>query len=147
MGGCAILVCLVLLRAIVAMVWRPGTGGTEHFSIAERDGVLCYPFLNNREAWLMPNSIVFVIQGYNYATTPVIIRDRKEIVPLQYAWDYRSMAYYFVVSAPRGLEGSEWILQTSDFVEPIVNEGRTGARLNVGLLRRRDQYNWWSISA
>jgi hypothetical protein len=137
----AILFLLGLILTLV-LVAKP----REHFTIAERHGLLCDPRMNQTDAYLNPNSISFVVQGYNYQTTPVIIRDGVEITPLQYFWDHNSMAYYFVVYAPKKLDGSEWIIQTYDFVEPVVNDGVSGAPLKVTLLRRRDGFNWWTIS-
>ena len=141
---CGLWIVLAIVIIVVAMIWSPSK---ENFTIAERNGLLCPPFLNNREAHLMPNSVAFVIQGYNYAQTPKIYRDGKKITPLQYAWDSDSMAYYFVVSSPFGLEGSQWILETSDFVEPVVYEGRTYVHMNLTLLRRREGYNRWEMCA
>jgi len=94
----------------------------------------------------MPLSVVFVIQGYNYKTTPKIFRDQQLVTPLQYAWDYGNMAYYLTVYAPNGLCGSDWILETSDFVEPIVYEGRSERKMNVTLQRRREDYHKWQLS-
>lgn len=131
---------------ILAIFWLSGNV-KENFTIAKRRGVLCPPLIRRSlEDKLMSNSLIFVIQGYNYKETPKIYRDGKKIVPLQYEWDAESMAYYFTVSAPYGLCDSEWILETSDFVEPVIVEGRSGDLVNVGLLRRREGFNRWSMS-
>ena len=134
----------ILFAALIVVLCISGT--REKFTIAERHGLLCDPRMNQPDAYLHPNSLTFVVQGYNYQTTPVIIRDGVEITPLQYFWDYSSMAYYFVVYAPNKLEGSEWIIQTYDFVKPTINDGVTGTLLKVELIRRRDGFNWWQIS-
>jgi hypothetical protein len=118
----------------------------EGFTLHERDGILWPPFLNNRDAYLMPNSVVFVIQGYNYETTPKIFRDGELVTPLQYAWDYANMAYYLTIYAPHGLCDSEWMLETSDFVEPVVFEGRSQRKMNVSLERRRAGYHHWMLT-
>jgi len=94
----------------------------------------------------MPDSVVFLVEGYNYRGTPKIFRDGQLVVPLQYAWDYGAMAYYLVIHAPNGLTGSDWILETTDFVEPVVHEARSGKLMNVTLQRRRYDYNKWSLS-
>lgn len=117
----------------------------ENFTIAEREGVFCNPKISNFEGKLLPNSEVFVIQGYNYKKTPIIYRDGKKIVPLQFFWNSSALAYYFTVYAPEGLCGSEWILETSDFVEPVVNDGRTGKRIKVDVARRREDFNKWLL--
>jgi hypothetical protein len=119
----------------------------ENFTIAKRTGLFCKPLLSgDSDTNLMPNSITLVIQGYNYKKTPIIYRDGKSIVPLQYSWDYSSMAYYFVVYAPKGTCGHSWILETSDFVEPVVADGRTNENMQVSLIRRRNDFNMWELS-
>lgn len=133
---------IFVLACIVAFF----TSKKENFTLHRRRGGLCPPFLNGRDAHLMPNSIVLVVQDYNYRDSPKVIRDSKPITPLQYSWDYGNMAYYLTVDAPLGLCGSEWILETTDFVEPVVYEGRSNRRLNVTLRRRRDGYHWWLLS-
>ena len=132
---------------VIVMVFAVGlfTTRREGFTLHERDCKLCRPFLNGRDAKLMPTSIVLVVQGYNYSETPKVFRDGKHITPLQYAWDYGNMTYYFVVHAPKCMCGSDWILETSDFVEPTVYEGRSGERLTVSLERRRNGYHKWNI--
>lgn len=143
---CLVTNFLLAIIFILAIFWLSGDF-KENFTIAKRHGILCPPLIRKSlEDKLMPNSLIFVIQGYNYNETPKIYRDGKKIVPLQYEWDAESMAYYFTVSAPYGLCGSEWILETSDFVEPVIVEGRSGDPVKVGLLRRREGFNRWNMS-
>jgi hypothetical protein len=130
---------------MVAMWMGSGNKG-ENFTIAERDGILCNPTIRNTEEPLLPNSAVFLIQGYNYKETPSIYRNGEKIVPLQFFWDYSSMVYYFTVHAPNGICGSEWRLVTSDYVKPVVNNGRTGEEITVTSERRRGGFNWWKLS-
>jgi hypothetical protein len=136
---------LVIAAIILFMFWYCCVGVKENFTIAKREGVFCDPKIANFEGDLLPNSEVFVIQGYNYKQTPKIYRDGKKIVPLQLFWNPSAMAYYFTVYAPDGLCGSEWILETTDFVEPVVNDGRTGKSIKVDLARRRDDFNKWML--
>lgn len=141
--------CLIIYVAIfllMVMIWLDNAKVPEDFTIAERDGILCNPKIRNTEDPLLPNSVVFVIQGYNYKETPIIHRDGEKIVPLQYYWDYSSTAYYITVYAPKGLCGSEWILETSDYIKPVVNEGRSGDKITVTTERRRGGFNWWRLS-
>ncbi len=139
---------IILLALVFALAIFFLSGSTvENFTIAKRHGILCPPLLRKTlEDKLMPNSVVFVIQGYNYAETPILYRDGKKIVPLQYEWNGEAMAYYFTVAAPNGLCGSEWVLETSDFIEPVVNEGRSGEKIDVVLRRRRGGFNKWGLS-
>jgi hypothetical protein len=118
----------------------------ENFTIVEREGLLCHPFVNNRETNLMPNSIVIIVQGYNYVDTPKILRDGRVIIPLQYAWDSDSLAYYFIVYAPKGMCGSNWMLETSDHVKPVVIEGRNNKDFIVNLEKRNEGHHMWSLS-
>lgn len=133
---------------LMAVMWLGNgkKGKSEDFTIAERDGILCNPKIRNTEAPLLPHSVVFVIQGYNYKETPKIYRDGEKIVPLQYFWDYSSTTYYFTVYAPKGICGSQWILETSDYIKPVVNDGRTGKDVIVTSERRREDFNWWKLS-
>lgn len=103
---------------------------------------MCYPFLDHREDWLLPDSQVFVIQGYNYQNTPKIYRDGRIITPLQYARDYGNMIYYFAVYAPNGLCGSQWMVETSDNVKPLVNDGRTCSSLSVDSAQEAGYHRW-----
>ena len=90
-----------------------------------------------------PESILFVIKGYNYATTPIIYRDGVEVTPLQYAWDDTIMTYYIRVD---GDVTDRWTLETSDYIKPLVSEGDSGIELKVDILRRRGSFNLWTIS-
>lgn len=145
MKACYIVYAAIFL--LMAVIWLGnGKGKSEDFTIAERDGIACNPKIRNAEGPLLPNSVVFVIQGYNYKETPVIHRDGEKVVPLQYFWDYSSTTYYFTVYAPKGLCGSNWILETSDYIKPVVNEGRTGQEINVTPERRREDFNWWRLT-
>lgn len=139
------MLCLVIFL-FIAVLWLGNSKPSEDFTIAERDGILCNPKIRNTEGPLLPNSIVFVIQGYNYKETPIFFRDGKKVVPLQYFRDYSSMTYYFTIYAPKGLCGSEWILETSDYIEPVVNDGKTGEDIKVTSERRRADFNWWKLS-
>lgn len=136
----AIIALLILIFSLCVVNKREG------FTIHERNGMLCAPFLKGLDAHLMPSSVVFVVQGYNYQDTPKVYRDGRLVTPLQYAWDYGNMAYYLAIHAPEGLCGSEWLLETTDFVEPVVYEGRSEKKLNVSLVRRRDGYHRWMLS-
>jgi hypothetical protein len=138
--GVAVVVIIIVMVAGIALYKKEG------FTIAVRDNkLLCDPLVNHDEDYLMPHSVTFVIQGYNYAETPIIYGDDEKLIPLQYAWDYESMAYYITVDAPKGLCGTKWILETSDFVEPVVKTGE-GKLLKVTLMRRRYRFNRWEIS-
>lgn len=132
-----------VLLIILLVLWKVKT--TENFTIAERDGILCDPKTRDIENQLLPNTVVFVIQGYGYERTPIFYRDGSKIRPEQTFYDPTSLAYYFTVYAPLGLCGSEWVLETSDFVKPVVNEGRSGKAMKVILQRRRRDFNKWEI--
>jgi len=141
----SILLVVSVVLVVLVLVWlSSGQYFSESFAIAERDGRPC-PQTNNTEAYLMPNSIVLVIMGYNYAETPRIMRDGRYIMPLQYTWDYTNMTYRFVVEAPKGLSGSSFVIETSDFVKPVVFEGRHLKELQVTSLEKEDGRNKWSI--
>ena len=139
-----VLTTIVLLGIIVVYFYL---SKKESFSIAKRFGSECDPQDQDpTDAYLMPKSIVFTINGYNYQETPIIMRDAQKITPLQYAWDNNMMTYFITVYAPNGLCGSEWILETSDYVKPIVTEARSGKIMNVNIERRREGYNHWSLT-
>lgn len=140
--------CLIILLLIFAIALiLINKNSIENFTIAKRTGLLCKPLLNKHtENDLMPKPYIsMVIQGYNYAGTPIIYRDGKKVTPLQYEWDYMSMAYYFVLWAPNKKCGSEWILETTDFVKPVVTDGVTGEDFKVDLERRREGFNKWRL--
>lgn len=138
----SIIAVLIVILCIIAVCGK----NRENFTIAKRDGLLCRPLMDESDDHILPNSSSIVIQGYNYQDTPKIYRDGKKIVPLKYARDYLSMAYFFVVADPRGFCNSEWLIETTDYVKPVVNDGRSGRFYNVELVRRRNMYNLWSIS-
>ena len=142
MRGYVVVLCILAIIVLFILARKTREGFTLH----ERNCKLCPPFLNNRDAYLMPNSVVFVVQGYNYESTPKIFRDGKLVTPLQYAWDYGNMAYYLTVYAPNGLCESDWILETTDFVKPIVYEGRSEKEMTVTLKRRRAGFHKWCLS-
>ncbi len=136
---------LIIISGLLILFLCYFSRKNESFTIAERDGVFCNSKIRNTEGDLLPNSVVFVIQGYNYKSTPKFFRDGKDIQPLQYFWDPSATAYYFTLYAPFGVCGSEWILETSDYIMPVVNDGRTGTQLKVDLIRRREDFNRWKI--
>lgn len=119
----------------------------EYFTISKRDGKLCKPLLNdNTENYLMQHPYVsMVVQGYNYSETPIFYRDGKKITPMDYEYNNTTMAYYFILYAPNGICNHEWILETSDFVKPIVSNGVTNTDFNVTLERKRGGFNKWKI--
>jgi hypothetical protein len=92
-----------------------------------------------------PGTAIFTIQGYNYEEPIIIQRDGVRITPLQYLWNHNTMTYYITVAAPDGILNHDWQIQTSDFVEPVVNDGITGLPVQVSLLRRRYRFNDWSL--
>lgn len=142
MCGLTLILIIIVFLAILYF-----SGAKEGFTISKRDGRLCKPLLNSHtEANLMqkPN-VSMVVQGYNYKDTPIFYRDGKKITPLEYEWDYRSMAYYFTLYAPNGICNHQWILQTSDFVEPIVTNGSTNQDFTVNPLKRQEGANQWAI--
>ena len=116
-------------------------------SIALRHGILCKPLLNERtEYHLMPKPAVsIVVQGYNYEDTPVIYRDGQRVTPLEFERNYSSMVYFYMVYAPNGKCNHEWILETTDFVKPVVTDGMTGEDFIVILERRRGGFNRWRL--
>jgi hypothetical protein len=131
----AVVVCIILGRK----------RSKEGFATAFRHGWLCQPLINNDQDDILPTNVTFVVEGYNYQETPIIYRDGKKVVPLQFSWDYTSMAYYFVMAAPKGAANHKWMLETFDFVEPRVTEGRSLEPVKVKLLRRRFGFNHWEL--
>lgn len=53
-----------------------------------------------------------------------------------------NMTYYFAVYAPNGLCDSQWMIETSDDVKPMVNDDRLGARLNVDSAQNYGYHRW-----
>ena len=141
---CVVIGLFVLLAFLVYVFSKKRT--REGFTTAFRDGTLCQPLTNNRQNYLMPHAVTFVLEGYNFKDTPIFYRDGKKIAPLTYSWDYREMAYYFDLAAPNGLTGHQWVLETSDYVKPKVTESRSHTVMNVGLMRRRGDFNRWVLS-
>ena len=117
----------------------------ENFTIAMRNGWLCKPLVNHEEDDLTPNAFSFVVQGYNYQDTPNFFRDGERITPMRFDHDASELAYYFVVAAPKGCD-HQWILETTDYIEPIVSEGRSGRNMQVTPVRRREGYNRWLLT-
>jgi hypothetical protein len=95
---------------------------------------------------LQPNTVRLAIQGYNYQETPVFYRDDKKIIPMEYAWDSDELTYYFTLAAPSGVCNHSWIIETYDFVEPIVMDQDSYKFLTVASVRRRLGFNRWRIS-
>ena len=119
-------------------------------AVTLRDSSLqCRPYDNINSTGLPPSTI-FVVEGYNYQGPLTIYRDGQKIVPLQYVWDYKGMVYYVTVASPNGVCGHEWVLETYDFVEPVVHavtssELDNSTLMTVDVLRRRMGFNKWSL--
>ena len=88
---------------------------------------------------------MFIISGFNYQFNPKLYRDDKPIIPLKFARDYVDMLYFYTVEAPFGVCKHEWIVETYDFVKPVVYNGREGVELEVSLLERADGKNKWMV--
>lgn len=151
-----LLVCggVVVTGAIVLYIYEKRRG--EKFTIHEVDpgdkGTCVTPtseLPSNSDSMnvpLQPNSVRIAVQGYNYQDTPIFYRDGKKIVPMEYAWNANILTYYFTLAAPDGVCGNtEWILETYDFVEPIVINQDTNTKFKVLPLRRRHGYNKWLL--
>lgn len=127
---CTIVAIIITLIVIYYLV----VPNKERFTVARRDYLLC-PYIRTDDEKLLPNTVVFVIQGYNYTDTPIIYRGLNAVVPMQYFWDSDSMTYYLTVASPRGLCSDRWTIQTSEDVRPIVTEGYSKKQM---LLKQAD---------
>ena len=139
-----LIIGLVLLALAVYIYSNRST--KEGFTTSFQHGWLCHPLINEDQESILPDHTTFVVEGYNYQETPVVYRDGKKIVPLQYSWDYTSMAYYIMVAAPGGADQHQWVLETYDYVEPKVTTGETLMPVKVDLMRRRNGFNRWLLT-
>jgi len=139
-----LIVGAILVLAVLLILSRRTT--REGFTTSFQHGWLCHPLVNEDQENILPDHVTFVVEGYNYQDTPIVYRDGKKIVPLQFSWDYTSMAYYIMVAAPGGPDGHQWVLETFDFVQPKVTEGRTLKPVKVSLMRRRYGFNRWLLT-
>jgi hypothetical protein len=135
---------VLLLVVLVVILFLITKVTVEKFTIAERHGILCNPI--RKLSPLTPNSISLIMQGYNYDETPKIYRDGIKIIPFQFSRDSQAQIYYFTLAAPNGACNHNWMIETSDFVEPVVSNGENGNRAKVTLLRRRGGFNQWNIN-
>ena len=101
--------------------------------------------VTEREHSLMPRALIFVIQGYTYKDTPIIYKDGKKVTPLQYDWDEINFTYYLTVDGGTGLDDNEWVIELSDFVEPIVTEGYSQRRLITTFMDGREDHYLWLL--
>jgi hypothetical protein len=124
----------------------------ERFTVHELDTPTCIsttddllPNSDKMNVPLQPNTVRLAIQGYNYQETPIFYRDDKKILPMEFAWDYTSMMYFYTLAAPNGVCNHDWILETYDFVKPLVVNQDTGEPMEVLSVRRRYGYNKWRL--
>lgn len=138
-----ILTLVVVVGAVI--VWSI-FAKRENFTITEIDHKPCMYPIQEVDDDLLPNSTLLTLSDYNYLETPVIYRDGKKITPLNFYRDYVDMLYYFTVNSPKGVCGHTWTIETSDFVEPVVSDGRSNKQLSVSLEERADGHNLWKIT-
>jgi hypothetical protein len=119
--------------------------GTETFTIHKVIPEPCMAPICQVDDYLLPHSALFVVSGFNYQDNPKIYRDDKLIIPLKFARDYVDMLYFYTIESPLDICKHEWIVETSDFVEPVVINGRTAQTLSVTLLERASGKNKWSV--
>ena len=150
MNTSIILPSVIIASALTTLVFCVirKTRYRESFVVIKETGDVCPPYFNE-SAEREDDVASLIVHGYNYITEPLIYRDGNKITPLRYSWDYREMAYYFDVAAPDGMGAHKWIIQTSDYVKPIIHvldtDGDTKKAM-VTLMRRREGYNVWSFS-
>jgi len=145
----AILALAVASVSTLIVVWLRKK---EKFTIHEVDTPTCIPSTaslppnsDKMNVVLQPNTVRLAIQGYNYQDTPVFFRDGKKIVPMEFAWDSDTLTYFFTLATPNGLCNHDWILETYDFVEPIIIDQDSYKPLKVLAVRRRRGFNRWQL--
>lgn len=138
-----IVVALSILAIVALAVWLYLPH--EQFTVHQVEEPPCISPIHQVDDYLLPHSALFVISGYNYIDNPKIYRDGKVLVPLKFARDYVDMLYYYTVESPYGVCKHTWIVETSDFIKPLVINGREAKELKVDLLERADGKNKWSV--
>lgn len=154
----AVLGAVAIGAVILGVLWSKNidrfsvTQRKEKFTVHQVDSPTCIPSTESlpfnsdkMNVVLQPNTVRIAIQGYNYQESPVFFRDGKKILPMEYAWNADTLTYFFTLAAPNGVCNHEWILETYDFVEPIVVNQDTYKKLQVLPIRRRLGYNRWQL--
>lgn len=144
------LIAIALGTVLLAMVWSISKGKSELFTIHKVEEQPCIQPVKQVDDDLLPHSLLLIISGYNYTQNPKIYRDDKPIVPLKFARDYVEMLYYYTVECPlctTTLDGCKhsWIVETYDFVKPVVYNGREAKEFKVELLERASGKYKWSV--
>lgn len=141
---------IVTASVVAMMLWMRRR---EKFTVHELVEPTCIPSTQslppNSDAMnvvLQPNTVRLAVQGYNYQTPPVFFRDNKKILPMEMAWDDLALTYFFTLAAPNGVCNHEWILETYEFVEPIVINQDTYTAMTVEPIRRRRGFNKWKLT-
>lgn len=124
-----VIVTIVGLSIMFFYLWR------EKFTIHKVDLPPCIPKIQQVGKYLLPHSAMFIISGFNYTENPKIYRDGKMVIPLQFSRDYVDMLYFYNVDAPLDICMHEWIVETYDYVKPLVYSG-DATRYKVDLIDR-----------
>lgn len=135
---------------LLAIVWSMSKRKGEFFTIHKVEERPCIQPVHQVDDDLLPHSLLLIVSGYNYTDNPKIYRDDKLIVPLKFARDYVEMLYYYTVECPLCTTTSDgckhfWIVETYDFVKPVVYNGRLAKEFKVELLERASGRNKWSV--
>jgi hypothetical protein len=138
------MIILFVVLLYILLLWFLYPYNISPFEIAKRRELVC-PTVTQREHSLMPRALIFVIQGYTYKDTPIIYKDGKKVIPLQYDWDEINFTYYLTVDGGKGLDDNQWVIELSDFVEPIVTEGYSQRKLTTTLIDDKEDHYLWLL--
>lgn len=131
-----------LLFLSAAIIWKMKR---ENFTTHQIEEKACVTRNDVNKDILSSPFIRLAVQGYNYQSMPIFFRDGKKITPMESSYSHKDMTYNFTLMSPKESKEHQWILETYDFVQPIVTNLDTFERCEVILQRRRFGFNRWII--
>lgn len=114
----------------------------DNFEIAKRTNMIC-PSINDRENNLRLYTVIFVIQGYNYTSTPIIYRNGEKIEFMDYSWDNSNLTYYITVNG--NLYDNYWYIELPDHIEPIITEGFSQTPIKLIYMGGKEGHFMWDM--
>ena len=144
-----LLIILLGVMIVAFIIFAIRSTNREGFPVGERSEMPC-AVTNYWDYDVIPNSVLLVVQGYNYNETPRIYRDDLPIIPLEFSSEPYNLTYYFIVQVPDGRENflnHSWAIFTQEKIKPIVTEVYSQTPMNAILTDQSPDHYMWALSA
>jgi len=140
-----LLVIVIVIIILVLLLYCRPCSRKEGFPDGKRIEMPC-PTVNTWEKDLLPLTVIFVVQGYNYNRQPRFYRDGLPLIPIGLNHDWANLTYYYTIQVPDGREhllDHVWEIWTENEIRPRITEGYSQIVFEPRLVDSyKDSYTW-----